>query len=201
MLSIIFYRNVTNALVFLLLLSSSCVYAFSLPPMIELPVSQKKMFVAAEGVDNLTQLVVNEVDYPGAQRHVIATSTADLRVKLNVSKKGLLLGWNGAPSDGQERYFEVSLVSGKSSQYRESVTMLVIIPPQNLLMKYNYAGSSFKNNGNGYVVLMENLECGNSIGRSWLVGPGRQLSIPPVRPSSELLVGRGMHMEMLRACK
>ncbi|WP_181363409.1 hypothetical protein, partial [Aeromonas sp. HMWF015] len=162
--------------------------------------SQRQQLVVVPEMDKNVAVSVSEVNYPNAQRRVIATSPPELKVSISPERKGLILTWLGGASV-KERYFEVSLVSGVSKRYQEGVTMLVVIPPSHFSMRHTLVGPRFTNNSNGYVVLMENAECGKSIGRSWLVGPGKSLFIPSLQHNSELLVGRGTKIERLTSCK
>jgi len=187
-------------LAFLLLFISSVAYAISLPPLLDWPASQREQLVKAPGIDKTMTISVSEVDFPGAQRHVIATNPTALKARLSPQDKGVVLTWLGG-ANAKERYFEVSLISGATKRYQEGVTMLVVIPPDQFSMKHTLVGSRFKNNSNGYVVLMENTECGKSIGRSWLVGPGKSLAIPSLQHTNELLVGRGEYIKTLRSCR
>ena len=187
-------------LAFFLLLISSFAYAISLPPMLDWPASQREQLVKAPGIDKTMTISVSEVDFPGAQRQVIATNPAALKARLSPRGGGLILAWLGG-GNAKERYFEVSLISGVTKRYQEGVAMLVVIPPDQFSMRHTLVGSRFKNNSNGYVVLMENTECGKSIGRSWLVGPGKSLVIPSLQRNSELLVGRGEYIETLKSCR
>lgn len=184
----------------LLFVMSGGAYAASLPPMLDFPSSQGTLFVPARGIDKNTMISVHEVEYPDSRRNILSSPSVKLKASIDTSKQGVLLSWDGTPSV-KERYFEVSLTSPSTKSFQERISSLVVIPPKKFALKYDFSGRSFKNSSNGYVVVMENTECGKSVGRSWLVGPGRVMSIPALEHSSELLVGRGGLIKTIKSCE
>lgn len=182
----------------LILLASQSAWAASMPVLIDWPAGRKVMEVAAEGVDGM-QVVVVEIAFPEGGKPKIIDADTDFNIIVNSKSQGLTFMWEGKQLS-YERYFEVTLTPQANIEQNAVLSTLVVIPPNSLLTNYEFKNSVFMNQGNGYVVLMENLQCGRGVGRSWIVGPGRQLKIHNLKGDSELLVGRGDKLDSLKSC-
>ncbi len=204
-------KNVRGGITLLFLcLFSLSAQALTLPPLFELQGPSYNQSVPVKGtrteLDGL-RVTASEVTYPGPDMKVLDKAGNGLLMTLKPGKKRgvsiLSLSKPTKSSAHHERYFKVSLTN-KSNTGSNSMllTTLVVIPPDPFTLDYRVQGHTLHNNSNGYIVVMEDLACGQQQGRSWLVGPGRTLSLPRLVSGGVLSVGRGrMLREIVTTCR
>jgi hypothetical protein len=189
-------------------------FGFSVPLFIELSDKTGSAEFIIKNEDAVAHdylLRIDETTFPDEDKKVIRGGsgivTPDVglvRLPAKSQRKILINKSKGATKT--ERYFEVvvtekNIINKSLDGYDKEVRSVLLLRPTVSVLNFSMHGNKLMNSGNGSLLFMEDLNCGDKMGKTILVAPGKEIEIPLAAVGSIFSVGQQDEIkEILNNC-
>lgn len=182
--------------------------ALTLPPIVEMGPAATKITVPVKnnsGVTATYRVAIDEVTFPDAHRKILVKNTQAIKfypAQLTVAPKETVnLALTRAHGWANERYFSVRLTQSPAGrllkpngaaeiEYPVALSINLITRANNMHFAYHIDKQVFFNDGNSYVMLMRDGQCGLSIGDTYIVPPKKHMKLPIMQQQDLLRLGK-----------
>lgn len=189
--------------------------AMQLSPMLELNPSNDQIRLELKNDSHLDQeyiLSSQETTFPGKARQVLDAKGSKLifspaRLRLKAGQSGVFKLHYKGPRD-QEHYFRLLVeeqgknskeASGVSARFPLQIASSLIVRPLHPKLAYVLEGEQLRNTGNGYLLMMQDEDCGKQKGMTAFVAPGKAYPLPEQSGKSILSVGMIDEIKVVRS--
>lgn len=191
----------------------ACCLAFSaqaltVPPILEMGPLTKRITVPVTNNGSMTatyRVSIDEITFPDSHLRTLVKNTSDIMfypAQLTVAPKETVnLIMTRANSWQQERYFSVKLTQSPGGrlltptkateiEYPVALGINLMTRAKNMQFAYHINKSDFFNDGNSYVMLMRDGQCGAKIGDTYFIPPHKSIRIPHLGNQDILRLGK-----------
>lgn len=184
------------------------VQAMQLPALLEVSGEEREVILPIKNDSETFQhyvLSAKEISFPDAGFKVLdgkaeklVFSPADLKLSpgQNGSFKLKYLG----PKDDLERYFRLQVVeelqqsrapvsAGVKMDFPLQIATNLVVRPHHPKLAYVAEGNQLRNTGNGYLLFMQDEDCGKRNGIAAFIAPGKSFTLPAKTGHSVVSVG------------
>ncbi|MBY0445328.1 MAG: hypothetical protein K2Q15_09000, partial [Burkholderiales bacterium] len=174
-----------------------------MPVFMEISSKENKVeFIVADATlaTDQIEVVINEISFPDDAKKILTQHSPAIKATVQSIANGHGAGkkviLQAVPLDyTHERYFEVLVrknsdtQNGTASNAIAMATVLILRPDQ-AQMLYRLNINILKNTGNASFLFMEDTQCGQQQGKTILLAPGREMTLPQIKKDSIFSIGQ-----------
>ncbi|AZN35183.1 hypothetical protein [Iodobacter ciconiae] len=178
-------------------------FGFSVPMFIELSDKSKTTEFTIMNEDAVSHdyiIRIDETTFPRDGRKILKIKSEALVPDITIvrlpakSQRKIKINKKSGVTQA-ERYFEMvvtekNIINKSIDGYDKEVRSLLLLRPSVSVMKYVINKNKLLNSGNGSLLFMEDLNCGDKEGKTILVAPGMEIEMPVVAEGSIFSVGQ-----------
>lgn len=204
-------------LVWISLVCCMSAHAMQLPPLLELNGDGRDIRLPITNNSKIAQVYrVNTEETSFPDQNWKAITPAVRRLMVSPAQLRLAAGQQGyfkihylSVRDNQERYFRLAVEeqgqeerpasAGISANFPLQVIANLIVRPLQPALDYVLENGRLRNTGNGYLLLLQDEDCGKEKGLTAFVPPGRSYTLPAEHGKSVLSVGMVDQLKVVRS--